>query len=100
MNLSGWWMESPEIIVYSKPDCCLCDQVKKKLQELQELYQFVWREINILDDPAAFESFQFEIPVVFIDGRKVFKYHLDEERFIRLLGSAVLKRRAGAEPAS
>lgn len=92
-------MELPEIIVYSKPDCCLCDQLKERLKVLQESHKFVWREINILDDPAAFESFQHEIPVVFIDGRKIFKYHLDEKRFIRLLESATLKRRAGAEPA-
>ena len=93
-------MGSPEIIVYSKPDCCLCDQVKSQLNKLRELHKFVWREINILDDPGAFERFQYEIPVVFIDGRKAFKYHLDERRFVRLLDSAGRKRRAEAPPAT
>jgi glutaredoxin len=89
-------MGSPEIIVYTKPGCCLCDQVKAQLKKLRELHRFVWREINILDDPAAFERFQNEIPVVFIDGRKAFKYQLDERRCVRLLKSAGRKRRAEA----
>jgi len=87
-------MKSPEIIVYSKPDCCLCDQVKQQLKKLQEVHGFAWREVNILDDPADFNRFQYEIPVIFIDGRKAFKYHLDEKRFVRLLESAGGKRRA------
>jgi thioredoxin-related protein len=87
-------MELPEIVVYSKPDCCLCDQVKEQLKKLQELHEFVWSEINILDDPSDFERFQYEIPVVFIDGRKAFKYHQDESRFVRLLEAAGRRRRA------
>lgn len=86
-------MGLPEIIVYSKPHCCLCDRVKDQLKKLQEVHAFVWHEINILDDPADFERFQYEIPVVFIDGQKVFKYHLDEKRFVHLLESAGRKLR-------
>lgn len=92
-------MELPEIIVYSKPDCCLCDQVKEQLKKLQQVHEFVWSEINILDDPADFKRFQYEIPVVFIDGRKAFKFHLDEKRFVRLLESAGRKRQADASSA-
>jgi glutaredoxin len=92
-------MGLPEIIVYSKPDCCLCDQVKEQLKKLQQLHKFVWREINIRDDPADFERFQYEIPVVFIDGRKAFKYHLDEGQFVRLLESAGRRRTAEASSA-
>ena len=38
--------------------------------------------MNILEDCAAFEQFKDEIPVVFIDGKKAFKYHLDEKEFL------------------
>jgi glutaredoxin len=72
-----------QVVVYSKPDCCLCDEVKAQLRKLQRSHPFEWREVNILDDPAAYETFKEEIPVVFIDGRKAFKYHLDEDKFLR-----------------
>jgi len=74
-----------EVVVYSKPDCCLCDEVKAQLEHLQRRHAFTWREVNILDNRAAFERFKEEIPVVFINGRKAFKYHLDEKEFLRRL---------------
>jgi glutaredoxin len=74
-----------QVIVYSKPGCCLCDDVKSKLQHLQQKCSFEWREVNILDDPAAFAKFKEEIPVVFVNGRQAFVYRLDEDKFLRLL---------------
>jgi glutaredoxin len=81
-------MPLPEIIVYSKPDCCLCDKVKVQLKKLQASHQFAWCEINILDDPSSFKRFQHEIPVIFVNGQEAFKYRLDEDRFVHLLQAA------------
>jgi glutaredoxin len=74
-----------EVVVYSKPDCCLCDEVKSLLRKLAVSHPFVWREVNILEDPEIYERFKVEIPVVFIDGKKAFKYHIDEKDFLRRL---------------
>jgi glutaredoxin len=78
-------MALPEIVVYSKPDCCLCEEVKLQLVRLREKHEFTWQEVNILEDRGAYEKFKEEIPVIFVNGRKAFKYHLDEKRLIRLL---------------
>jgi glutaredoxin len=77
-----------EVVVYSKPGCCLCDEAKEKLRRLQASYAFNLREVNILEDPEAHEKFKEEIPVVFIDGKKAFEYHLDETQFLKKLQSA------------
>lgn len=74
-----------EVILYTKPGCCLCDTVKSQLDKLRELHPFELREINILEDGDACAKYQEEIPVVLIDGRKAFKYHLDEKAFLRRL---------------
>ncbi len=74
-----------EVVIYSKPGCHLCDEVKEKLGKLRESHPFELREINILEDPEANEKFKKEIPVIFINGRKAFKYHLDEKEFVRRL---------------
>ncbi len=76
-----------EVVLYSKPGCCLCDDVKAQFRKLQHVRAFDWREVNILEDPAVFDKFKDEIPVVFINGQKAFKYHLDEERFLRSLAA-------------
>lgn len=72
-----------DIVLYSKPGCCLCDEVKAQLAKLRNSVPFDWREVNILEDPQDFEQFKEEIPVVFINGRKAFKFHLDEKAFMR-----------------
>ncbi|PYV00583.1 MAG: hypothetical protein DMG26_15100 [Acidobacteria bacterium] len=47
-----------EVLVYSKPGCCLCDEVKAQLRRLQKTHPFKWREVDILRDPEAFEKFR------------------------------------------
>ena len=45
---------------------------------MQASHAFNLREVNILEDPEAHQKFKEEIPVVFINGKKAFKYYLDE----------------------
>ena len=81
-----------EVLLYSKPGCCLCDEVKARLGALRSTHPFAFREVNILEDAAAFEQFHDQIPAVFIDGRKAFKYHFDEKKFLRRLRPSPLQR--------
>lgn len=74
-----------QVVVYSKPGCCLCDEVKEQLRRLQKQRPFKWSEVNILEDPSAAESFKEQIPVVFVNGQMAFRYHLDEKKFLKLL---------------
>jgi glutaredoxin len=76
-----------DVVVYSKPGCCLCEEVKAKLKSLQASHAFAVREVNILQDPEAYQKFKEEVPVVLINGKKAFKFYLDEEKFLERLGS-------------
>ena len=73
------------VVLYTKPGCCLCDEVKSQLGRLRARHDFDLREVNILEDSVAYARFQEEVPVVFINGRKAFKYHLNEAEFARRL---------------
>ena len=73
-----------EVVVYSRAGCHLCDVVKDTLARLQSA-DFHWREVDIDADPQLRQKYNEEVPVVFIDGRKAFKYHLDEPQFLRAL---------------
>jgi len=79
--------ENPEVVVYTKPGCHLCDVVKDILETLQANHAFHLRIVNILEDPEANQKFKEEIPVVFINGEKAFKYCLDEKQFLKRLES-------------
>ena len=76
-----------EVVLFTKPGCCLCDTVKAQRHRLRGVQPFELREVNVLEDRAAYAKYHDEIPVVFINGRKAFKYHLDEKAFLRRLQS-------------
>lgn len=67
--------------IYSRPDCHLCEVAKAVIATVQTGAQppFELREIDISDDPELEQRFGLEIPVVFIAGRKAFKYRVDED---------------------
>jgi len=75
------------VIVYSRKGCHLCEIVKEKLDKLQRRGGFTWQEIDVDSDDGLRRQFTDEVPVVFIDGRKAFKYHMDEHEFLRKLAS-------------
>ena len=76
-----------EVLVYSRVGCHLCDVVKEQLERLRSRADFTWREVDIDADPDLQQRYNEEVPVVFIDGRKAFKYHLNERDFLRRLES-------------
>jgi glutaredoxin len=74
-----------EVIVYSRKGCHLCDIVKETLSKLERHGTFHWQEIDVDTDDDLRRQFTDEVPVVFIDGRKAFKYRMDEQEFLRKL---------------
>ncbi len=69
------------VTIYSKPDCCLCDEAKSTIVNSPCYGQIELEEINIETDTSLFARFQYEIPVIFINGHKAFKYRLTAQQF-------------------
>ena len=67
--------------IYSRPDCHLCDEAKEVIGRVQHRVPFELRVINVETDPKLEKEYGEQIPVVFINGSKAFKYHVDEARF-------------------
>ena len=75
------------VIVYSRRGCHLCEVVKESLTKLSRRGGFTWREIDVDSDNELRRQFNDEVPVVFIDGRKAFKYRMDEREVLRKLAN-------------
>lgn len=56
------------VVLYGKPDCGLCDELKQELLEIQKELQFELIERNILEDGEAFTRYRYLIPVLDIEG--------------------------------
>jgi glutaredoxin len=78
---------SHQVVVYSRKGCHLCEVVKESLTKLSRRGGFTWQEVDVDSDNELRRQFNDEVPVVFIDGRKAFKYRMDEQEFLRRLAS-------------
>ncbi|MFQ5823174.1 MAG: glutaredoxin family protein [bacterium] len=72
-----------KVEVYSKIDCHLCDDAKAILLKVQKVLPFDIKEIDITQDKIHFEEFKEQIPVIFINDRKAFKFKVNEEELRR-----------------
>lgn len=76
-----------DVLVYSRKGCHLCDVVKETLAESVGHADFQWREVDIDADPELCQKYNDEVPVVFINGRKAFKYRMARGEFLKALES-------------
>ncbi|MGA9510613.1 MAG: glutaredoxin family protein [Candidatus Sulfotelmatobacter sp.] len=79
--------EFRQVVIYSRKGCHLCEVVKESLSKLSRRGGFTWQEVDVDSDTELRRQFNDEVPVVFIDGRKAFKYRMDEREFLRKLAS-------------
>lgn len=76
---------APEVLLYTRARCHLCDEAKQQLRDLQKEAGFTFQEVDIDQDPELRQRYNDEVPVVFIHGRKAFKYRMDAGQFLRRL---------------
>jgi glutaredoxin len=67
-----------KLTLYSRRDCCLCDEMKAIIREVASTIPLELEVIDVDDSAALREKFGAEIPVLFVDGRKAFKYRVTE----------------------
>jgi glutaredoxin len=79
--------EPRQVVLYSRKGCHLCEIVKETLTKLHRRGGFTWQDVDVDSDDQLRRQFTDEVPVVFIDGRKAFKYRMDESDFLRKLAS-------------
>ncbi len=80
---------SPELTLVSRADCHLCDEAEEVIRRVRQDTPFSYRKLDVDSDDLLKERFGGEVPVVLMEGRKIFKLRVDEERLRRRL------RRAG-----
>jgi thiol-disulfide isomerase/thioredoxin len=64
------------LLLYSRSDCCLCDEMKTIIRQIAKKARLVVEEIDVDSSADLREKYGEEVPVLFINGRKAFKYRL------------------------
>ena len=65
---------SLRITLYGRKECCLCDDMKKIVAQAASETAVDVEEIDVDSSPDLQQEFGSEVPVLFINGRKAFKY--------------------------
>jgi glutaredoxin len=78
-------MKKATVIIYTRPGCHLCDEAKGAIDASGCDGEFSLEEVNIDDDEVLRERYGTDIPVIFINGVKVFKHRVDPVEFRRKL---------------
>ena len=69
-------MMTPRVTLYSRRDCCLCDEMKAVIKAVAAKIAIDIDEVDVDSSPHLQEQFGSKVPILFIDGRKAFKYRL------------------------
>ena len=73
--------EKAHLILYIKPGCHLCDEMKQEIQRASCTELYALNEVNIETDTDLLARYRYEIPVLVIDGAEAFRHRLRAEDF-------------------
>ena len=77
-----------DVTLYTRPGCHLCDEAKMQIAPLLAGCGARLREVNIDADPVLRGRYDWDVPVLFLGGRKVAKHRVDLKQFRRQLEEA------------
>ena len=75
------------VVLYTRPGCHLCDDVKQQLAALASELEFSVDEVNIESEPALRVRYGHDIPVVTVEGREAFRHRFDGPGLRKLLAA-------------
>jgi glutaredoxin len=81
-----------DVTLYSRPGCHLCDEAKAAIEPLLKEFGGSLREVNIDEDIVLKERYGWDVPVLFLGGRKAAKHRVNPLKFRRQLQDAKEKR--------
>ncbi len=61
---------------YTREGCCLCEEMKEVIRRVAQKTPLDLEEIDVDSTPGLVAEYGDEVPVLFIDGRKAFKYRV------------------------
>ena len=76
-----------KLLLYTKPDCHLCDEMKDVISVVKREVNFDFEEINIKQNELLYEKFKEKIPLLMMNGRLIAKYYIDKEKLLKIISS-------------
>ena len=78
-------MQPIKLQLYTKSDCSLCDSAKAVLKKVAERYPIQVEEIDITKNLGLFTKYKHLIPVLEMDGKRLFVHRVHRGKLQRQL---------------
>jgi hypothetical protein len=65
-----------ELLLYTRKDCCLCEEMKEVVRRVAESFPLTLQELDVDSAAELQEQYGNEVPVLLVNGRKAFKYRV------------------------
>lgn len=72
-------------------DCVLCQDVKDVVDRVMGEIPFQFKEIDVCSSEDLDRRYREDVPTIFINGKKAFKFKIDEAEFKRRLRKEMIK---------
>ncbi len=79
---------TPDVVLYTRADCPLCDKAKDLLHELHKEVPFNLIERDVDSEEKARASYSDRIPVILVNNHEVTGYPPDEKTVRRAIKNA------------
>jgi hypothetical protein len=63
-----------ELVLYTRRDCELCHEMELVMKEVLPRFRAALKVVEISGNAPLEAQFGLEVPVLFVNGRKAFKY--------------------------
>lgn len=96
-------MTKPLVEVYDRKDCSqcvfggkengcvLCREAKDIIGRVNEEIPFNYKEVDISSTEELLRAYKDDIPTIFINGKKAFKFKVDETEFRKKIRREIIK---------
>lgn len=74
------------VVVVTKRGCQLCESAVAIVSQICTEVGVTWAEVDSADQPALADAYYYDIPVIFVDGRRHDYLRVDESRLRAALG--------------
>ena len=74
-----------KVTLYTRRGCHLCDDARLAISAARRRRSFYYEELDIDTDAKLLQLYNEEVPVIAIDGRKAFKYHVTTDELLKKL---------------
>ncbi|MSV29028.1 MAG: glutaredoxin family protein [Bryobacterales bacterium] len=75
----------PRVTLYTRKGCCLCDEAKRALLRARTRKPFDLEEVDIDLDLALRAEYNEEVPVIAVNGRRLFQYEVRIDELLKHL---------------